>query len=124
MQIGWGIMPEPERRWAFRYTIIVMIVLFPLIPLAEHFVGPGSGRPAVLSAGLMVVVVWWRWDLRAQRWFWAIVAAFIMLHIALITSTHWTTKWVPAAMSIPLGFADGLLILKTFSLGERFFGSG
>jgi len=103
-----------------RYTFILAIAVFPLGLLAEHFVRPGSGLPASLCAAVIVAAIWWRWDLRDRPWFWGTVIAIVALHIPLILFVHWTTRWIPAAISNPFCIVDGLLILGIFNLGERY----
>jgi hypothetical protein len=114
-------MPEPGRKWTLRDTAVLSIAVFPLGLLAEHFTGRGSGLPTSLCAGIIFIAVWWRWDLSDRLWFWATVAAIVALHAVLIFSVHWTTRWIPAAISMPFCMVDVLLILKIFSFGEKFF---
>ena len=116
-------MPEPGRRWTLRDTAVLSIAGFLLGLLAEHFIDSGSGLPTSLSAGMVVVAVWWRWDLSNRPWFWGTVVAIVALHFVLILSAHWTARWIPAAISMPVCMVDALLILKIFNLGEKFIDS-
>lgn len=111
---------DSGRRWSLMYTCIIAVAVFPLGLLAENFVGPGSGLPTSLCAAMIVAAIWWRWDLSDRPWFWGTVAIITALHLPLIMFVHWTTHWIPAAVSTPFCLVDGLLILKIFSLGERF----
>jgi len=116
-------MPESERKWTHWYTFVLVIAVFPLLLLAEHF-RSGSGRPATLSAGMVVVAVWWRWDLRDRLWFWATVIVIVALHILLVWSVHWTRGWIPAVVATPFCVVDVLLMLRIFNEGEKLFDSG
>jgi hypothetical protein len=120
---GWWVMLEPRQKWSLRDIFVVAITVFPLGLLAEHFVGRGSGPPTTLCAMVIVLAVWWRWDLSDRLWFWATVAAIAALHLVLVLSFHWTSRWIPAAISMPFCMVDALLILKIFNLGEKFIDS-
>ncbi|MGB8540328.1 MAG: hypothetical protein WCD49_01710 [Candidatus Acidiferrales bacterium] len=102
---------------------MLSIAVFLLGLFAEHFIGRGSGLPTSLSAGMIAVAVWWRWDLSNRLWFWAAVVAIAALHVPLLLFVHWTTRWIPAAISMPFCMVDALLILKIFDLGEKFIDS-
>jgi hypothetical protein len=91
--------------------------------LAEHYVGPGSGLPTSLSAGMIALSIWWRWDLSDRPWFWLVAGVIAVLHLILIISIPWTTHWIPAVVSTPICIVDGLLILKIFNLGETLIDS-
>jgi hypothetical protein len=114
-------MPEPKRKWAIWEIFASAIAVFPLGLLAEHFAGRGSGLPTSLCALVIFIAVRWRWDLSNRPWFWATVVAVVALHVVVILSFHWTTRWIPAAISMPFCMVDALLILKIFSFGEKFF---
>jgi hypothetical protein len=116
-------MPDSGRRWRFRDTCLLSVAVFLLGLLAEHFVGRGSGLPTSLSAAMIVVSIWWRWDLSDRRWFWVVVGVIAALHLVLILSVPWTTHWIPAAISTPFCLLDVLLILKIFTLGEKMIDS-
>jgi hypothetical protein len=116
-------MPEPRQKWKLREIVVVAIMIFPLGLLAEHFIGRGSGPPTTIGAMVIVLSVCWRWDLSDRPWFWATVLAIVALHLVLLLSVHWTTRWIPAAISTPFAMVDALLILKVFSLGEKFIDS-
>jgi hypothetical protein len=70
---------------------------------------------------MIVVAVWRRWDLSDRLQFWRTVIAITLLDMPLILFVHWTTRWIPAAVSMPFCLLDVLLILWLFSLGEKFF---
>jgi hypothetical protein len=116
-------MPEPRQKLTLREIVVVAISVFPLGLLAEHFVGRGSGPPTTLCPAVVVLTVCWRWDLSDRLWFWGTVVAIVALHLVLILSFHWTTGWIPAAISTPFCMVDALLILKVFNLGEKFIDS-
>jgi hypothetical protein len=119
------MMAVPERewtQWTHWHTFILVISAFPLLVLAEHF-RPGSGRPATFFFGMIVLAVWWRWELRNRLWFWATVVAVVALHMPLILLVHWTRGWTPAVVAMPFCWVDLLLILRILNLGERLFDS-
>jgi len=64
------MMPQPERKWTLKNSFALGIAAFPVGLLAEYFVRPGSGLPTSLCVIVIAYVVWWRWDLSDQVWFW------------------------------------------------------
>jgi hypothetical protein len=48
---------------------------------------------SVLAVGLAIR---WGWDLRRYAWFWAVIVAVALLHVAVIIAVPWSTRWIPA----------------------------
>jgi hypothetical protein len=116
-------MPEPRRRWTLRDHFLIALSGFPFGVVAAHFLGLASGLPTTLAVMMIVYAVLWRWDLSDRSWFWMVIGVIAALHIVLITSVHWTTQWIPAAVSTPFCYLDFVLILRIFNWGENRFDS-
>ena len=62
-----------------------------------------------------------KWRLRGRVWFWAAVVVIVILHILLILSVPWTTKWIPALAITPILVADLAVIIAIIKLLEKLF---
>jgi len=68
-------------------------------------------RPVTVAAGVVTAAVVLRWGMRKHLWFWATIAAFAALHVALILLVPWTTRWIPAVVMYPFAFVDLYVML-------------
>jgi hypothetical protein len=118
------MMPERDRKWTLWYTLALVLSVFPLLPLFTYLGRRASGPPAVFCVGMIVVAVWWRWDLSTRAWFWGIILAIVAIHIPLIWFFPWGTSWVPALIRLPFCLVDFYLVTAIISLGEKCFGRG
>ena len=63
-----------------------------------------------------------KWELRGHVWFWGVMFIVAELHVLLILSVPWTTKWIPALVMTPIAAADVAGILTIIKLLEKQFG--
>jgi hypothetical protein len=77
-------------------------------------------RPTLYSIGMLGVAFAIKWKLRRHMWFWITMTAIAALHVLLILSVPWTTKWVPAIVIIPIGIADLYAMLAILSVVGKF----
>jgi len=104
--------------WRTWLTLIgVGLLLFVVL---AYFGKLALWRPIMFSTIAVSVATAVRWDLHNHYWFWIIVGSFIAMHVAAITLITWNSQWVPAALLAPIVIVDGLLILATFQLAEKF----
>lgn len=116
-------MPEPKRKYTLRQILIIVISVFPLVPLLDYLGKAASGPPAAFCAGMIVLAVRWRWELSDQRWFWPVVAAIVAIHMPLIWFIPWNTGWIPAIIKMPFCLADFFIVSVIISVGDWFFSS-
>jgi hypothetical protein len=101
----------------------VLCVIFGTIPvcfLFDHFGRFDLARPTVLTLGILGFALAVKWRLRRRVWFWSAMTVFVLLHVLLILSVTWTTKWVPAAVSAGIGSIDLYVMLTILSVVEKF----
>lgn len=77
-------------------------------------------RPTLISAGMVATAIAMRWKLKRHGWFWGTMTILVALHVPLILFVPWTTKWVPALLIIPIGFADLYVMLWVLSVVGKF----
>jgi hypothetical protein len=76
------------------------------------------------SVLVLAVIIAIKVDLRRKPWFWIFMAFAAALHVVLLLTIPWTTKWIPAAAiagidSIDLfGILAGLSIISNLHLGS------
>jgi hypothetical protein len=103
----------------------VLCVIFGTIPLALLFVYSGRfdlARPSLISVAIVAIAIAMRWKLRRHVWFWITMVILAALHLPLILLVPWTTKWIPALVIIPIGFADLYAMLWVVSAVGRLIG--
>jgi hypothetical protein len=77
-------------------------------------------RPTLYSIGMLGVAIAIKWKLRRHVWFWTTMTVIAALHVLLILSVPWTTKWVPAIVIVPIGIADLYAMLAILSVVGKF----
>jgi hypothetical protein len=97
-----------------------MIGSLPVYLLFVYFRRFDLARPTVFSVAIVVIAIAMRWKLRQHVWFWGTMIIFAALHVPLILFVPWTTKWVPALVIIPIGFADLYMMLWVLSVVGKF----
>ena len=92
----------------------------PLLFLFDHFGKLALARPTLYSAAMVSIAIAMRWKLRRHLWFWVTMTVIAAFHVSLILFVPWTTKWVPAIVIIPIGFADLYVMLAILSVVGKF----
>jgi|SRR5690242_5374351 len=106
-------------------VLCVMIGALPMYLLFVYFGRFDLARPTIYSVAMVAIAIAMRWKLRWHVWFWITMTVIAALHVLLILSVPWTTKWVPAIVIIPIGIADLYAMLAIlFVVGKFAEGSG
>jgi hypothetical protein len=84
--------------------------------LFDHLGRFDLARPALYSVAMVGVAIAVKWKLRGHLWFWITMTVIAALHVPLILFVHWSTKWVPAIVIIPIGIADLYAMLAILSI--------
>lgn len=80
-----------------------------------HFGRLALARPTIFSVIVIATVFTVRWKQRHHVWFWVTMTIFSGLHVLLILSIPWTTRWVPAIVLAPIGIVDFYVMLVVLS---------
>jgi hypothetical protein len=80
-----------------------------------HFGRLALARPTIFSVIVIATVFTVRWKQRHHVWFWVTMTIFSGLHVLLILSIPWTTRWVPAIVLAPIGIVDFYVMLAVLS---------
>ena len=101
------------------WSFAALVLTFPLFLLFNHFGEPANGRAAWLGAGMILIAIKVRWELRNYVWFWTTIAVIVALHVPIIQYVPWSGKWVPAFVILPFCFVDIIAILALIHLAEK-----
>ena len=106
---GWGL-------------VCGIIASFLCARLFEHFGKLELVLPmlnSILVLGFMLVLKRKLWR---YAWFWGTMAVIAALHVPLILSFPWTTRWFPALAIAVIDSVDFCLILWILAVVEKFMG--
>jgi len=106
--------------WWGVLCVIAGTILFGLLFL--EFGRLDLARPSLITAAIMVLAIIMRWRLKRHVWFWITMVILAALHFPLILFVPWTTRWIPAFVTIPIGIADLYLVLWVLSTVEKLMG--
>jgi hypothetical protein len=106
--------------WWGVLCVIAGTILFGLLFL--KFGRLDLARPSLITAAIMVLAIIMRWKLKRHVWFWITMVILAALHVPLILFVPWTTRWIPAFVTIPIGIADLYLVLWVLSTVGKFMG--
>jgi len=110
-----------KKIWLPWWAVLCLIVGgLPIAWLFDHFGKFDLARPSLLSAGTIALAIAIKWKLGRNPWFWITMAVIVALHLVLILSVSWTTKWVPASVSAGVCTVDFFVMLAIIDVVETF----
>jgi hypothetical protein len=101
---------------ALLFTVPVLL-LFCLLGKWETGIG------AWICAGVVLLVVRQRWDLRRHFWFWIIVALAVLVQIPVVLLIPWENRSLTGISLLPVGVLDYGLMYGCIKLTEKVFGA-
>jgi len=100
-------------------VLCIIIGGLPLMFVFDYFGKSALALPTLDSVAMVGIAIAMRWQSRWHVWFWITMTFIVALHVLLILSVPWTTKWVPAIVIIPIGIADLYAMLAVlFVVGQ------
>ena len=109
-----------DHNWGRYFWAIAMVVLTsPLFFLFDSFGKPGNGRAAWIGAGVILIAMKMRWELRKHAWFWLTILCIVGVHVPLVLFVPWTSRWIPAMGILPIGVADIAAIFGCLHIVEK-----
>jgi len=72
----------------------------------------------MISAGLIVVVLKYFWDLRNRVWFWLTITFIVSLHVALILLIPWPDNDYRGVQLLPFALLDFGIVYGIIRLVE------
>jgi hypothetical protein len=108
-----------KKMWLPWWGVLCLIGSLPILWLFDRFGRFDLARPAFFSAATIAFAIAIKWKLRRRVWLWITTIVIVALHVVLILSVPWTTKWVPAAVSAGFYTADFFVILAILAVVEK-----
>jgi hypothetical protein len=112
-------LDKSSETFSRKWTFLVILFLIPVFFLFEFMGGPGKGRAAAASFGIISMAVKACWDMRKYVWFWAVAAVLIALHVFLVFRIPWTSKSYPGYTLLPFAMLDYGIMYGSFKLTEK-----
>jgi len=112
-------MPEEINWKRYFWTLGIMVLTSPLFFLFDSLGKPGNGRAAWIGAGMILIVMKVRWELRKHKWFWLTMFFIVAAHVPLVVFAPWTSRWIPAVGILPIGVADIAVMFGCLHIIEK-----
>jgi len=77
--------------------------------------------PTALCFAVIVIAARARWDLRSHTWFWIIIFAVSVMHLAAIFTFNLPSNVHPVSILMPFLAVDFIFIIAIIFLAERIF---
>jgi hypothetical protein len=92
----------------------------PIVWLFDHFGRIDIALPAFNIVGAFGFVIYLKWKLRRNAWFWITIAIIAALHVPLILFAPWPTRWVPASVFAGIASLDICVMLLIIAVVGKF----
>jgi hypothetical protein len=104
----------------YYFVLSAFVVMLFVQFLFRHYGMRDLALPASLCVGMIICAIRLRWKLRDRWWFWATIAAVLILHVPVVLLVPFPHIVVNRVTLLPIGLADCLIILGAVRLVERF----
>ena len=96
---------------SWQTRLLIFLIGAPSVFLFAVYGRLELAMPLMIIIGMHGLVIFFKWKLRRQPWFWIAMTVSAALHVPLILFVPWTKRWVPV-LAITVGAtADFFLIL-------------
>ena len=100
----------------------LMVVSLPILLLFDHFRMLKVSMPIFASVLALGLVIYIKREHIREPWFWATMMVLVALHVAVVLSVPWTSKWVPASVWAGASSLDFCLMLWVVAAVGRWLG--
>lgn len=119
LQLDDDLKAAKKMRLSLRGKVYVFVATLIIGLLFAYFGRFDLARPSLFSAGMLVLAFTIERKFDRHPWFWITMVIIATLHVLLIWSVNWTSKWVPAVTMAGLGTVDLYLILVILAIVRR-----
>ncbi|MFZ0978622.1 MAG: hypothetical protein WAN23_04385 [Candidatus Acidiferrales bacterium] len=99
--------------------LCLMIGVLPIYWLFDRAGRLNMALPLLNCVAVLGFAFVLNWKLRRDAWFWITMTIIVALHVLLILSVPWTTKWVPAAAIAGIDSVDFVVILMILATAGK-----
>ena len=115
-------MNNPFSQFARWKVILSSFVVSAIIAVPLTYFGRFAlVLPTLMSLVVIVYVIFAKWELRREAWFWPVIVVVSALHVLAIIFVPWKTTSLPSIVSLPFVVADLAAVLGIFTLLDRHF---
>ena len=112
-------MPEAIRELSKKDGLLAMLYTSPIMMLFAFLGDWQRGLGAWICAGIVLLVIRTRWDLKDRGWFWMTVVITGFLQIPLVRYVPWSNTNLSYASLLPIGLLDYALVYGCVVLAEK-----
>jgi len=98
---------------------MVMLYASPIMILFAILGAWKTGLGAWICAGIVLLVVRLRWDLKNRSWFWMTIAVAGVLQVPLVYYVPWSNTNLSFASLLPVGIVDFAIVYGCIKIVEK-----
>ena len=116
-----GEMQENKSRSKVTRTaaLLAMLLASPVFLFFIYLHKVEEGIGAWICAGIVVVSIIVRWDLRSSVWFWVAISIGALLQVPFVLFVPWTNRYMSFVSFLPFGLLDYALVYGCIKLAEK-----
>ncbi|MHB1937685.1 MAG: hypothetical protein ACYCOR_13995 [Acidobacteriaceae bacterium] len=121
-----GELQENKSRSKLTRTaaLLAMLLASPVFLFFIYLHKVEEGIGAWICAGIVVVSIIVRWDLRSSVWFWVAISIGALLQVPFVLFVPWTNRYMSFVSFLPFGLLDYALVYGCIKLAEKVMGRG
>ncbi len=100
-------------------ALLAMLLASPVLLLCIFLGKVEEGFGVWACAGLVILAIIARWDLRGSAWFWLAVLIASLLQIPFVLFVPWQNRHMSFVSFLPFGFLDYGMVYGCIKLAEK-----
>lgn len=100
-------------------ALLAMLFSSPIFLLFIYLHKVEQGIGAWICAGIVVVSIIVRWDLRKSAWFWVAILIGALLQLPFVVFVPWTNRYMSFVSFLPFGLLDYAMVYGCIKLAEK-----
>jgi hypothetical protein len=100
-------------------ALLAMLFTSPVFLLCVFLGKVEEGFGVWICAGIVVLSIIVRWDLRKSGWFWLVILIAALLQIPFIAFVPWTNRHMSFVSFLPFGVLDYAMVYGCIKLFEK-----
>lgn len=110
-----------RQRRGYFFALKVIVCLAPVMALFFAIGRSDLARPACLAIGAAAMAVRQKWEYHNRRWFWAVVAGVILMHLPILVYFVFPNRWIPAVLLMAFALADYVVMIVAIRIAAKRF---
>jgi hypothetical protein len=110
---------SPFDRLTYKAAWVAILCGLPFFFFFAYLGDLAKGRAVAGCVGMIVLVVWMRWELSRYVWFWMTITILVLAHVPLVLFVPWSNKNYPGVVLLPVGLLDLAIIYGSIKFVEK-----